>query len=363
MLHYTVLYCTSGTVISTPRASPQDRIAMISRAAFRVAMARTGAECFVVFLMTTPNGKPEFKKAAELVPPEYHDYLFLFSEEEARVLPLHRYVDHAIPLIEGSKPPFGRMYSMSDTDLKELKDWIEDNLSKSFIQASTSSAASPLIIVRKPGSAPRVCVDYRALNDITIKDRHPLPRIEETLNQIHRARYFTKLDLRRYFHQIRIHQGDEWKTAFRSRYGLFEFLVMPFGLTNAPATTLRYMNDTLREYLDQFCVVYIDNILIYSKNKKDHREQVRKVLAKLKEAGLYIKPEKCEFNVEKITFLGFVISPDGIEMDPVKISAIVDWQSPTSIKDVQCFLGFANFYQRFIYKYSNLCQPMFNLLR
>src|SRR5258706_15074906 len=123
------------------------------------------------------------------------------------------------------------------------------------------------------------------------------------------------------------------------------------------------MNDTLCEYLDQFCVVYIDDILIYSKNKKDHREQVRKVLAKLKEAGLYIKPEKCKFNVEKTTFLGFVISPDGIEIDPVKISAIVDWQSPASIKDIQCFLGFANFYQRFIYKYSNLCQPMFNLLR
>ena len=225
--------------------------------------------------------------------PEYYDYLSIFSEEEAKALPSHRYVDHAIPLIEGGKPPFRRMYFMSDNDLKELKAWIEINLAKSFIRALSSSAASPIIIVRRPGSAPRVCIDYRALNDITIKDQHPLLRIEETLNQIIGAKYFTKIELRRYFHQIRIQEGDEWKTAFRSRYGLFEFLVIPFGLMNTPATAQRFMNDTLREYLDLFCVVYIDDILIYSTNKREHREQVRKVLAKLKEAGLYAKPEKC----------------------------------------------------------------------
>src|SRR5258706_2936792 len=155
-----------------------------------------------------------------------------------------------------------------------------------------------------------------------VKDRHPLPRIKETLNQIRGARYFPKIDLRRYFHQIRIQEGDEWKTAFRSRYGLYKFLFMPCGLPNAPATAQRCMNDTLRQYLDLFCVVYIDDILIYSNNKKEHREQVRKVLAKLKEAELYVKPEKCEFSVEKTTFLGFLISAYGIEMDPAKIDAI-----------------------------------------
>src|SRR5258706_9551396 len=196
-----------------------------------------------------------------------------------------------------------------------------------------------------------------------VKDRSPLSRIEESLNQIRGARYFTKIGLRRYFNQIRIQEGDEWRTAFRSHYGLFEFLVMPFGLTNAPATAQRFMNDTLREFLDQFCVVYIDDILIYSKNKKEHRKHVRRILAKLKEAGLYANAEKCEFNVEKTTFLGFIISADGIEMDPAKIEAILEWETPNSVKDVQCFLGFANFYRRFIHKYSNLCQPLFNLLR
>ena len=159
---------------------------MISRAALRVAIRQPGAECFVICLMTN-EGKVELKTtelelATKLVPTEYHEYLSVFSEEEARTLPPRRYVDHAIPIVEGSKPPFGRMYSMSDQDLKELKQWIEDNLSKFFIRASTSSAASPLIIVQRPGSTPCMCIDYRAFNDILVKDRHPLPCIEESLN-------------------------------------------------------------------------------------------------------------------------------------------------------------------------------------
>jgi len=174
--------------------------------------------------------------AKKLVLPEYHDYLVLFSEKEARILPPSRYVDHAIPLTEGAKPLFGRMYSMSDAELKEVRKWIDENLSKSFIRASSSSAASPILFVKKKDGSLRLCVDYRALNDITIKDRTPLSRIEETLNQIRGCKYFTCLDLQACFNQIRIKEGDEWKTAFRTRYGLFEFLVMPFGLTNAPAT-------------------------------------------------------------------------------------------------------------------------------
>ena len=222
----------------TPETPRKLGIALISRAALRVAVCRPDIECFIVAKMTLAVGKtdPGIELAAKLVPPEYHDYLLVFSETEACTLPPRRYVDHAIPLVDDGKPPFGRMYLMSDADLKELNQWIEDNLSKLFIRASKSSAALPLIMVRKPGSAPRICVDYRALNDITVKDRHPLPRIEETLNQVRGAKYYTKIDLRRYFNQIRIQEGEEWKTAFRSRYGLFEFLVMPFGLTNAPAT-------------------------------------------------------------------------------------------------------------------------------
>ena len=258
----------------------------------------------------------------------------IFSEEEAKALPLRPYVDHTIPLVKGGKPPFGRMYSISNNKLKDLKIWIEENLAKSFIQASSSSAASPIIIVWIPRSASGIYVDYRALNDIMIKDRHPLPHIEEAVNQIQEAKYFTKIDLYQYFHQIRIQEGDIWKTAFQSRYGLYKFLVIPFRLTNAPATTQRFMNNTVQEYLDLFCVNYINDILIYSNNKKEHRGHVRKILAKLKEAGLYAKPKKYEFLVEKMTFLGFTISANRIEMDPLKIDAIHTWGAPKYIKDI-----------------------------
>jgi len=220
----------------------------------------------IAAMHTTPEYKQE--PAVLLVLPEYQDYLSLFSKREAKALPPHRYIDHAISLLEGAKPPFGCMYSMSNLELKEVRKWIDENLSKSFIRASSSSAASPILFVKKKDSSLRLCVAYQALNDITVKDHHPLPRIEETLNQIHGCKYFTSLDLHACFNQIRIKEGDEWKTAFRTRYGLFEFLVVPFSLNNAPAIAQTFVNDTLHEYLDQFYVYYIDNILIYSKNLK-----------------------------------------------------------------------------------------------
>ena len=271
---------------------------------------------------TDPAKHPEYP--ANLVPAQCHDFLPLFTKKGADELPPHRYVDHEIPLETDKKPPMGRMYSMSSTELQEIRKWIEENLSKGFIRASSSSCASPILFVKKKDGSLHLCVDYRALNDITIKDRYPLPRIEETLNQIRGAKYITRLDLRSAYNLIRIKEGDEWKTAFRTRYGLFEFLVMPFGLTNTPATCQRFVNDTLREFLDVFCVYYLDDILIYSDNLRDHRKQVKDVLEKLHAAGLCVKPEKCEFESNKTTFLGFVISQQGIEMDPEKVSAVLN---------------------------------------
>ena len=215
---------------------------------------------------------------------------------------------------------------------------------------------------KKDGSL-RLCVDYRATNDISTKDRYPLPCIEETLNQIQGAKYFTRLNRRSAYNLIRIKEGDEWKTAFRTRYGLYEFLVMPFGITNVPVTCQRFVNDTLQEFLDVFCVCYLDDILIYSENLEDHHRQVRQVLTKLYDSRLYIKPEKCEFSTMKTTFLGFVISQNGIKIDTEKVSAIMEWDKPATIQDVQCFLGFANFYCRFIEGYSRICTPLFNLLK
>ena len=185
-------------------------------------------------------------------------------------------------------------------------------MSKGFIRNSSSFCASPILFVKKKDGSLRLCVYYRALNDITIKDRYPLPRIEETLNQIRGAKYFIGLDLRSAYNIITINEGDEWKTAFHTRNGLYKFLVMPFGLTNAPASCQRYVNHTLREFLDIFFLRYLDDILIYSKKLEEHNQQVRKVPEKLYDDGPYVKPEKCEFNVTTTTFLGFVISTNGI---------------------------------------------------
>lgn len=242
---------------------------------------------------------------------------------EADRLPPHRYIDHVIEIEDGKKPPFGPLYNMSNLELRALKNYLDENQKKGFIRPSSSSCASPVLFVRKPGGGLRFCVDYRGLNEITKKNRYPLPLIDETL--------------------IRIRQGDEHLTAFRTRYGLFEYLVMPFGLTNAPATCQQFVNDTLRQYLDRFCVVYLDDILIYSQNLKEHRRHVRLVTT-------------------STTFLGFVVSTSGISMDSAKVSAITEWRTPNNLKELQSFLGFANFYRRFIEGYSQRVKPLTKLL-
>jgi hypothetical protein len=252
---------------------------------------------------------------------------------------------------------------MSLIELRALKDYLEENLSKGYIRASSSSAASPVLFARKPDRGIKFCVDYRALSDLTVKNRYPLPLIDESLQRLQGAKKFTRLDLRGYYNLIRIKEGDEWKTAFRTRYGLFQYLVMPFGLTNAPATGQQFINDILREYLDVFVVVYLDDILIYSQKEEDHVEHVTKVLQNLQEADLFVNRQKCDFHTTSITYLGFIVTPEGISKDPQKVQAISDWEPPKNVHDVQVFLGFANFFRRFIYNYAIKCRPMYDLLK
>ncbi|KAI1003433.1 hypothetical protein K3495_g4771 [Podosphaera aphanis] len=239
----------------------------------------------------------------------------------------------------------------------------ERKLEKGFIEPSTSSFASPVLFVKKPGGGLCFCVDYRALNAITRKNVHPLPRIDDSLRQLLDAKIFTRLDLRGAYNQIRIKPGDEPKTAFRTRSGLYQYKVMPFSLTNAPATCQQFVNDVLREYLDIFVVVYLDGIQIHSKTAAQHEDHVRKVLQKLQQYDIFCKPEKCEFGVKSTTFLGFVVSPQGLSMDPTKFQTIEEWKPPTNVRGVQSFLGFANFYRRFIKDYSKIASPLFALTR
>ncbi|KAM4057637.1 reverse transcriptase (RNA-dependent DNA polymerase) [Hirsutella rhossiliensis] len=242
--------------------------------------------------------------------------------------------------------PRGPLYGMSREELIVLRKTLTELLDKGFIRASSSPASAPVLFVRKPGGGLRFCVDYRGLNAITKKDRYPLPLIEETLRSLSKPKWLTKLDVIAAFHKIRVEEGDEWKTAFRTRYGLYEWL--------------RYINHTLRDFLDEFCSAYIDDILIYSSGSlADHRNKVRQVLARLRDAGLQIDIDKCDFEAKSVKYLGFIVEAGkGIRVDPEKVQAIQQWQRPRSVKGVRSFLGFANYYRQFIPRFSNIAAPL-----
>ena len=209
----------------------------------------------------------------------------------------------------------------------------------------------------------RMCTDYRGLNKITKKNRYPLPRIEELMDRLQGAKFFTKIDLRQGYHQIRIAEPDVEKTAFRTRYGHYEYTVLPFGLTNAPATFMTLMHDVLRDHLDHSVVVYLDDILIYSKSWEKHVKDVAAVLEKLREHKLYAKISKCEFGKRKVEFLGDFVSEEGIAMDPDKVKAIVDWKPPTNLIDLRSFMGLANYYRRYILGFSQITLPLTKMLK
>ena len=265
----------------------------------------------------------------------------VFSRKDADVLPKHRpRYNHAIELIKGKVPTWGPLYSVSADELKVLKAYIEKMVDKGFIRASFLLAASPVLFAKKPGGSLRFCVDYQALNAITVKNCYSLHLIKETLERVCKAKTFSKIDIIAAFNKLRIREGEEWKTAFRTRYGLYEYLVMPFGLANGPFSFQNYINDVLHGMLDVFCTAYIDDILIYSNSKKKHQEHVRKILEALRRADLQANIDKCKFHTTEVNYLGLVITSNGIRMDLHKISAVQQWSTPTCVRDVQAFIGF-----------------------
>jgi len=232
------------------------------------------------------------------------------------------------------------------------------------IKRSTSPAGSPILFVPKPnGRGLRLCIDYRGLNAVTIPNRYPLPLMQELQDRVQGAQWFSKLDLKNGFNLIRIREGDEWKTAFRTRYGLYEFQVMPFGLTNAPSTFQDMMNHVLSDLLDVGVLAYMDDILVYSKTEDDHNRLVKEVLKRLQDNGLAVSPEKCVWKAEEVEFLGYVIGRNGTQMSQNKVKAVLSWPQPTSLTETQSFLGFANFYQRFIQNYSQIARPLMELTK
>jgi len=302
--------------------------------------------------------------ALDNVPEEFHDYLAILGKEAADALPSHKSYDCKIELKDGEVAPWGPIYPLSENELETLREWLKEMLKQEKIRRSTSSAGSPILFVPKPnGRGLRLCVDYQALNKITIPNRYPLPLMQELQDRVQGAQWFTKMDLKNGFHLIRIREGDEWKTAFRTRYGLYEFQVMPFGLTNAPSTFQDMMNHVFSDMIDLGLIAYMDDILIYAKTREEHDRIVREALKRLQENGLAVSPEKCVWRVQEVEFLGYIIGRNGIRMSSDKVQAILEWKAPSSLVEVQSFLGFANFYRRFIKDYSQVARPLAELTK
>ena len=237
---------------------------------------------------------------------------------------------------------------MTPSETQEIQRQVDDLLSKGLIRESLSPCAVPALLVPKKDGSMRMCVDSRAINKITIKYRYPIPRLEDLLDELHGAAIFSKIDLRSGYYQIRIFEGDEWKTAFKTKGGLYEWLVMPFGLTNAPSTFMRLMNQVLKPLIGTCVVVYFDDILVYSKTEEEHAKHLQQVLEILSQEQLYGNMEKCYFFTPQVVFLGFIVSSQGLQVDESKIKAIQEWPTPTSITQVRSFHGLASFYRRFI---------------
>jgi hypothetical protein len=283
-----------------------------------------------------------------------------FDMEAANALPAFGKRDHAINLI-GDPPRYSPIYPLHQRELEVLKEYIEKALVRGWIRRSTSPIGAPVVFVPKKGGELRLCQDYRALNTVTEKDRTPIPLIDNMMDRLTGATVFTKLDLKHAYHRVRIKEGDEWKTAWRCRYGHFEYCVMPFGLTNAPATFQRHIEEVLAEFTDDFCTVYLDDVLIYSTSDEEHEDHVKRVIRKLVGAGLYGNPDKCEFVKREVSFLGFVITQEAVQMEPERVRAVVDWPEPSSVTDILSFLGFCGFYRRFIKNYSKIVTPLTDL--
>ncbi|KAH9270988.1 hypothetical protein BASA83_006738 [Batrachochytrium salamandrivorans] len=297
------------------------------------------------------------------IPPEiYKEFSSVFSESQADILPLHRSFDCTINLSSSAEPSYGRIYQLTREEDKVMQEWISENLAKGFIRNSSSPYGAPCFFVKQKDKL-RLCMDYRGLNKQTVKDRNPISLISEMLRTLSSGNIFTTLDIRGAYNLLRIKEGDELKTAFITKYGQFEFLVMPFGLANAPAQFQRMMNSLFRHMISKSVLVYLDDIVVYSDNLEDHKEHVRQVLQILKDNNLFCKAEKCHFYQTEIKYLGYIISPNGVSMDPSKISAVQDWPAPKKVRELQVFLGFTNFYRALVSGYSDITCHLTKLLK
>jgi hypothetical protein len=339
----TIIHCARGTVdLTNPKGER-----------FEVMITITASTIPAIYLV---DGKFVGRNIRVV-----RDFPDVFPVELPR-MPPDREVEFVIDLLPRTAPISKRTYWTLVEELKELKKQLIELQEVGYIRPSSSPWGAPVLFVQKKDGSQRMCVDYRSLNDVTIKNKYPLPRIEDLFDQMRGARVFSKIDLRSRYHQMKIRPSDIPKTTFSTRYGLYEFIVMSFGLTNAPAYFMNLMNKVFMEYLDKFVVVFIDNILFYYKNDSDHEEHLRMVLQKLLDNQLYAKYSKCEFWLDEIPFLGHIISKGGISVDPANVTTIVGWKIPSSVMEVRSFLGLEGYYRRFIEGFFKIAKPMTSLL-
>ncbi|GJT06760.1 putative nucleotidyltransferase, ribonuclease H [Tanacetum coccineum] len=301
------------------------------------------------------SAKASDKKQEEIV--MVRDFPEVFPDDLSGLPPIQE-IEFRIELIPGATPVAKSPYRLAPSEMEELSGQLKELQDKGFIRPSSSPWGAPVLFVKKKDGSFRMCIDYRELNKLTVKNRYPLPRIDDLFDQLQGSQFFSKIDLRSGYHQLRVHEDDIPKTAFRTRYGHFEFTVMPFGLTNAPAIFMDLMNRVCRPYLDKFVIVFIDDILIYSKTQEEHVEHLRLVLELLKKEKLYAKFSKCEFWLREVQFLGHVINGNGIHVDPSKIEAVKNWKAPRTPTEVRSFLGLAGYYRRFIENFSKIAKSL-----
>jgi hypothetical protein len=318
-------------------------------------------DAIVIGYVTSVNPDPAEVDPTTIVPEKFKQYVKVLGKELADKLPDHKPYNHAIDLKDGEQLPWGPMYPLNETELQALWDYLKEMLELGKIRLSKSPATAPIIFIPKAYSQGlRLCVDYWGLNKVIIANQYPLLIMLELQDRVRGAKVFTKIDLKNSYNLIWIKPRDKWKTAFKIRYGLYKYTIMPFGLSNAPATFQNMMNHIFQDLLDLGLIVYLDDILIYAETEEEHDHIVIEVLKHLVANRLAILQDKCFWSTTQVDFLGYVISKDGIEMAQDKVQCIRDWEHPRSLRDIQSFIGFANFYWRFIEGFSKITKPLSN---